>query len=56
MFLKDELVDYISKADSQIAAIRDEDIAIDDNYRKKRYRIKINKRLEENESPEVMRK
>lgn len=49
-------MEFISKADNKIVAIRDEDITLDDNYKKKRYRIKINKRLEENESPDNNRK
>ncbi|CAD8109421.1 unnamed protein product [Paramecium sonneborni] len=54
--LNDDLVEFISKADSQIVAIKDEDITLEDNYRRKRYRIKINKKMEENESPDIYRK
>lgn len=54
--MDDDLVEFISKADNKIVAIRDEDITFDDNFKKKRYRIKINKRLEENESPDNNRK
>ncbi|CAD8200306.1 unnamed protein product [Paramecium pentaurelia] len=54
--LNDDLVEFISKADNQIVAIRDEDITLDDNYKRKRYRIKINKKFEENESPDINRK
>ncbi len=54
--MDDDLVEFISKADNKIVAIRDEDITFDDNFKKKRYRIKINKRLEETESPDNNRK
>ncbi|CAD8085778.1 unnamed protein product [Paramecium primaurelia] len=54
--LNDDLVEFISKADNQISIIKDEDILIGDNYKRKKQRIKNTKNIEENESPDVHRK
>ncbi|CAK61405.1 unnamed protein product (macronuclear) [Paramecium tetraurelia] len=54
--LNDDLVEFITKADAQISVIKDEDILLGDNYTRKRQRIKNNKNVEENESPDVHRK
>ncbi|CAD8208094.1 unnamed protein product [Paramecium octaurelia] len=54
--LNDDLVEFITKADTQISVIKDEDILLGDNYTRKRQRNKNTKNAEENESPDVHRK
>lgn len=55
--LDDDLVDFISKADSKVAEIRDEDIIFDNEQnRKRKYRLKKKKNIDENDSPDPARK
>lgn len=41
--LHDGLVDYINKADQNLVAIKDEDIALEEPGKKRRYRLKKKK-------------
>jgi len=41
------------KADQSIVAIKDEDIIFDDANKKKRYRLKKRKNVDDNDSPEL---
>lgn len=51
--INDDLLDYIMKADQSIVAIKDEDIIFDDANKKKRYRLKKRKNVDDNDSPEL---